>query len=149
RAPHRFSWPRWLPKEPISIAKLINGYGDELESLAGTIDLLVGGPPCQGFSSAGRRRHDDPRNKLFGYYVQLVDLLKPKAVLIENVRGFTVDFDANNGVKNYSQKLRRKLSSDYDVFEELLDLSKFGVPQLRTRYFLLALQPGLYRGNPF
>src|SRR5262249_12675201 len=113
RAPHRFSWPRWLPKEPNPISKLINGYGDELESLAGTIDLLVGGPPCQGFSSAGRRRHDDPRNKLFAYYVQLVDLLKPKAVLIENVRGFTVDFDANNGVKNYSQKLRRKLSSDY------------------------------------
>lgn len=148
-APYRFTWPRWLPKEPVSITKLIDSYEDELASLAGSIDLLVGGPPCQGFSSAGRRRHDDPRNKLFANYLQLVGLLQPKAVLIENVRGFTADFDADSGVKNYSHKLRRKLSADYDVFEELLDLSQFGVPQLRTRYFLIALKPGLFNGNPF
>jgi DNA (cytosine-5)-methyltransferase 1 len=52
-------------------------------------------------------------------------------------------------VKNYSHKLRKKLSTEYEVFEELLDLSGFGVPQARTRYFLLALEPGLCRDNPF
>jgi len=148
-AKFRIAWPRWLPKEPIGIATLLRGYIEELESLEGKIDILVGGPPCQGFSSAGRRKHNDPRNKLFGSYLRIVDVLRPKAVLIENVRGFTVDFNVDHRVKNYSHKLREKLSERYDVFEELLDLSQFGVPQLRTRYFLLALQPGLCTVNPF
>jgi DNA (cytosine-5)-methyltransferase 1 len=145
----RFTWPRWLPKEPIAVAKLLRDHLDDLELMEGKIDLLVGGPPCQGFSSAGRRKHNDPRNKLFASYLRIVEALKPKAVLIENVRGFTMDFNVSHGVKNYSHKLREKLSERYDVYEELLDLSQFGVPQLRTRYFLLALQPGLCEGNPF
>ena len=145
----RFTWPRWLPKEPIAVAKLLKDYLEELESMEGKIDLLVGGPPCQGFSSAGRRKHNDPRNKLFASYLRIVAALKPKAVLIENVRGFTMDFNVNRGVKNYSHKLREKLSEQYDVYEELIDLSQFGVPQARTRYFLLALRPGLCAGNPF
>jgi DNA (cytosine-5)-methyltransferase 1 len=149
RSPFRFRWPRWLPKEPIAIGELLHEYKAELEALKGAVDLLVGGPPCQGFSSAGRRRHDDPRNRLFASYLHLVDTLQPRAVLIENVRGFTLDFDAGASVKNYSHKLRQKLSAGYDVSEELLDLSQFGVPQLRTRYFLLALRRGLSAGNPF
>jgi DNA (cytosine-5)-methyltransferase 1 len=148
-AKYRYSWPRWLPKEAIAIGTLLKEYRSELESLEGAIDVLVGGPPCQGFSTAGRRRHDDPRNQLFASYLEIVEILKPKAVLIENVRGFTMDFDTDKQVKNYSQKLREKLSADYDVFEELLDLSRFGVPQQRTRYFLLALQPGFTVVNPF
>ena len=145
----RFKWPRWLPKEPITIGKLLEDHGTDLAALEGKIDLLVGGPPCQGFSSAGRRKHDDPRNQLFFSYLSMVDLVRPKAVLIENVRGFTMNFDIDDGVKNYSQKLRQKLSQEYDVFEELLDLSLFGVPQLRTRYFLLAMRKGICGGNPF
>jgi DNA (cytosine-5)-methyltransferase 1 len=145
----KFRWPRWLPKEPIAIGTLLRDYKKQLESLEGAIDLLVGGPPCQGFSSAGRRRHDDPRNRLFASYLRIVDILRPRAVLIENVRGFTMDFDAYAGVKNYSHRLRQKLSSRYDVFEGLLDLSQFGVPQLRTRYFLVAIESGLCFGDPF
>lgn len=145
----RFNWPRWLPQEPIAISRLLEEYGEHLYSLEGTIDLLVGGPPCQGFSSAGRRQHNDPRNQLFASYLRLVDILKPRAVLIENVRGFTMDFSIDEGVRNYSHKLRKKLSAEYDVFEELIDLSDFGVPQARTRYFLLALEPGLADENPF
>lgn len=145
----KFRWPPWLPKEPIAIGGLLRDYKHRLEALEGKIDLLVGGPPCQGFSSAGRRKHDDPRNKLFASYLRIVDLLKPRAVLIENVRGFTMDFAADAKVKNYAHNLREKLSARYDVFEELLVLSEFGVPQLRTRYFLLALQPGICHENPF
>jgi DNA (cytosine-5)-methyltransferase 1 len=148
-AKYKFNWPGWLPKEPVSIDKLLNHHKAGLKALNGTIDLLVGGPPCQGFSSAGRRRHDDPRNKLFASYLRIVDLLGPRAVLIENVRGFTMDFESDATVQNFSHKLRQTLSTKYDVFEELLDLSQFGVPQLRTRYFLLALEPGLCSENPF
>ena len=87
-----------------------------------------------GFSSAGKRKHDDPRNKLFKSYLKLVKALQPRAVLIENVRGFTVDFDNGERVHNYAQKLRDLLSENYDVYEELIDVSAFGVPQGRTRY---------------
>lgn len=145
----KYSWPRWLPKEPIAIAKLLRKYADSLQSLEGSVHLLVGGPPCQGFSHAGRRKHDDPRNKLFASYLRIVDILKPKAVLIENVRGFTSDFDVDAGITNYSHALKKKLSGTYDVFEELIDLSLFGVPQARTRYFLIAIQAGLTADNPF
>jgi DNA (cytosine-5)-methyltransferase 1 len=145
----KFNWPRWLPKKPISIGRLLNEHREELEALEGSIDLLVGGPPCQGFSSAGRRKHDDPRNQLFASYLQFVEILKPRAVLIENVRGFTMDFEMKSGIKNYAQRLRKKLADKYDVHEVLLDLSQFGVPQLRTRYFILALERGLCRENPF
>lgn len=148
-APFKFNWPRWLPKEPISIRTLLDKHAADLRAMRGTIDLLVGGPPCQGFSSAGRRKHDDPRNELFASYVQLVDILEPEAVLIENVRGFTIDFEVEDGSKNYAEILREKLDADFDVFECLLDLSSFGVPQLRTRYFLLALRPGICGTNPF
>lgn len=144
-----FTWPRWLPKEPIAVATFLKNYTKELQSLQGKIDLLVGGPPCQGFSCAGGRKHDDPRNKLFASYLRIVNSLQPKAVLIENVRGFTMDFEPDASVRNYSTKLRKKLSARYEVFERLIDLSQFGVPQRRTRYFLLALEPGLCEGDPF
>lgn len=145
----KFSWPQWLPQEPISVDSVLAQYKADLQALAGSVDLLVGGPPCQGFSSAGRRKHDDPRNELFSSYLQIVDLLRPRAVLIENVRGFTVDFDDPAAVTNFSSRLREKLSATYDVFEKLLHLDSFGVPQSRTRYFLLAFQPGLCNENPF
>jgi DNA (cytosine-5)-methyltransferase 1 len=144
-----YAWPKWLPKEPISIDAMLSKHGEHLETLQGRIDLLVGGPPCQGFSSAGKRKHDDPRNKLFRSYLKLVDVLKPRAVLIENVRGFTIDFDNGSRVHNYAHKLRQRLSEDYDVYEELIDVSEFGVPQGRTRYFVIALERGLCHGNPF
>jgi len=148
-SPYKYVWPRWLPKGSIGIAELLSTYHDQLAALAGTIDVLVGGPPCQGFSSAGRRKHDDPRNQLFASYLNLVDVIKPRAVLIENVRGFTLDFSAGEEIKNFSQALRARLSDDYTVHEQLLDLSIFGVPQARTRYFVLAFRSELNVPNPF
>lgn len=148
-ASYKYVWPRWLPKDPIGIVELLDNYREQLEEISGSVDLLVGGPPCQGFSSAGRRQHDDPRNQLFDSYLNLVDIIQPKAVLIENVRGFTLDFSAGDEVKNFSQALKKRLSDDYTVHEQLLDLSDFGVPQARTRYFVLAFRSELKISNPF
>lgn len=142
QAPFKYSWwPRWLPKEPLSIATLLSNYREQLAVLSGSIDVLVGGPPCQGFSMAGRRRHDDPRNQLFAQYLHLVEIVKPKIVLIENVRGFTMNFSVGKNVKNYADALKEVLSDDYEVHERLLDLSQFGVPQARTRYFVMGALP--------
>ncbi|WP_296280994.1 DNA cytosine methyltransferase [Pseudoxanthomonas sp.] len=146
---YKYSWPRWLPKKPIGIMEIIDTYRTELENCSGSVDLLVGGPPCQGFSSAGRRKHDDPRNQLFAAYLNLVEIIKPKAVLIENVRGFTLDFSSGEQVKNFSQALKCRLSDSYTVFEQLLDLTMFGVPQARTRYFVLAFRSDLNIPDPF
>jgi DNA (cytosine-5)-methyltransferase 1 len=148
-APFRYSWPRWLPKEPLSITSLLGEYEQELAALSGSIDVLVGGPPCQGFSMAGRRQHDDPRNQLFEQYLRLVEIIKPKIVLIENVRGFTMDFAVGENVTNYAGALRTVLSEDYKVYERLLNLSQFGVPQARTRYFVIAVKSLVSTADPF
>lgn len=148
-APFRYSWPQWLPKEPISIASLLSEHKKDLAALTGCVDVLVGGPPCQGFSMAGRRQHDDPRNQLFGQYLRLVEVIKPKIVLIENVRGFTMDFAVGENVTNYAGALKTALSDDYKVYERLLDLSQFGVPQARTRYFVIAVRSSVSTADPF
>lgn len=147
-ARQKFKWPAWLPKSAIGIDTLLKLYRPQLTKMRGEIDLLAGGPPCQGFSSAGRRRSDDPRNQLFKSYLRLVELLKPTAVLIENVRGFTIDFDGE-GHDNYSAKLVAALSKEYVVSDTLLNLARFGVPQNRTRYFVLAFRKGTISDNPF
>lgn len=148
-SPFKYSWPRWLPKEPLSITSLLGEYGPELAALSGSVDVLVGGPPCQGFSMAGRRQHDDPRNQLFAQYLRLVEIVKPKIVLIENVRGFTMDFAVGENVTNYADALKAVLSDDYKVHERLLDLSQFGVPQARTRYFVIAVRSTVSATDPF
>lgn len=140
---YRYSWPRWLAKEPISVEDFIKSYFKVPRHTVGEIDILAGGPPCQGFSAAGRRKHDDPRNKLFKSYIYLVEQIQPKVVLVENVKGFTADFSKSSKVENYSRMLKESLGKNYQVFDRLLDLSKFGVPQRRTRYFLLAFSPDI------
>lgn len=146
-----FEWPPWLQKNPVDISSFLKVHKKKLSALRGSIDLLAGGPPCQGFSSAGRRRADDPRNQLFKAYLQLVNLLRPKMVLIENVRGFTVDFGKKNeqAIENFSVQLSRALAKDYDVYSSLINLTAFGVPQNRTRYFLLAFEKNMKAGDPF
>ncbi|MES0075783.1 DNA cytosine methyltransferase [Mesorhizobium sp. M0058] len=146
---YKFQWPPWLPKEAIGIEELMESHEAELAGLEGMIDVLAGGPPCQGFSSAGRRRVNDPRNQLFKSYLKLVDMVKPRAVLIENVRGFTVDFQSASAKDNYSSMLTEALSDEYQVKDALLNLSSFGVPQNRVRYFVLAFRKGLKVGEPF
>lgn len=145
----KYSWPSWLPKEPLDVARVLGQYEQQLEALSGSVDLLVGGPPCQGFSMAGRRQLDDPRNQLFGLYLRLVEAIKPTIVLIENVRGFTLDFNANGNTTNYANMLKSTLMGEYNVYERLLDLSQFGVPQKRERYFIIAIKSTLKTADPF
>jgi DNA (cytosine-5)-methyltransferase 1 len=153
-ARYRFNWPNWLPIEPLSVLDALHQYRSELENLAGTIDLLVGGPPCQGFSSAGKRNPADPRNRLVEAYLEFVDLIKPKLVLIENVKGITTDFVQDDEEKsriNYAEFIIEKLKADYEVKTQLIDLSLYGVPQKRHRFFIAAARKdaGLSAFSPF
>ena len=113
--------------------------------------MIVGGPPCQGFSSAGRRIVDDPRNQLTAAYLELVKIVQPKLVLIENVRGIAIDFSdgsSSDGRVNYAKKIIRELSGQYFVFNKILDTSTFGVPQKRKRFFIIGVRRNL-KSEPF
>ena len=138
-SPFSFDWPDSIERRAWDIHKLLLERGDALAGLAGKVDLLAGGPPCQGFSHAGRRKPDDPRNRLFEAYLQLVKVLRPSLVLVENVRGFKSDFKASDhhGVRNFATALQQGLGADYDVASTVIQASDFGVPQARPRYFMV------------
>lgn len=112
--------------------KILSDFGDK------KIDVIVGGPPCQGFSSANRwqKESQDPRNKLFFEYLRFVELLKPKAVVIENVRGILTK---NKGYAK-DRILSLLIGLGYNVNCKVLDASDYGVPQKRLRAFFVAIR---------
>lgn len=141
----RFEWPTGLPQRPYATATLLRHHREELLKMKGRVELLAGGPPCQGFSLAGRRIHGDPRNALFRQYLAIVKHVAPRLVFIENVQGFDLPFkpEGNAPAKTYSDVLRKKLDGlGYVVFSEVVDFSKFGVPQRRRRFILIAIRKG-------
>lgn len=81
-----FDWPDWLPQTSHDINEVLEKYPEQLKSLRGKVDLVAGGPPCQGFSMAGKRVEDDVRNQLVFSYVRFINLVQPQMILFENVR---------------------------------------------------------------
>lgn len=140
-----FSWPKWLPQSKHDINEVISNYSDELEKLQGKVSMIVGGPPCQGFSIAGRRNEKDERNELIHSYIKFVNLVKPKLIFFENVKGFTMEFKNNKekGIK-YSQVVTEELdNSGYHVYGKLINFGEYGVPQKRTRFILIGIRKDL------
>jgi DNA (cytosine-5)-methyltransferase 1 len=141
---NNFDWPTWLPIHNHDINEVIEKYGSELISLRGEIKLLAGGPPCQGFSMAGRRQENDLRNKLIDSYIKFVELVQPNVIFFENVKGFTVGFKrATERGEAYSVYVVNKLKElGYDVKGEIIDFSEFGIPQKRQRFILVGTKIG-------
>jgi DNA (cytosine-5)-methyltransferase 1 len=122
----------------------ISGF-DILEMIGkkpGEIDVVFGGPPCQGFSMIGRRLADDPRNALLLHFFKIISEIRPKYFVMENVSGLTVGSAKNllEVVINEFQGIGYEITLPYKV----LNASSFGVPQSRKRLFLY----GAYKGNP-
>lgn len=102
------------------------------------IDIVVGGPPCQGFSEANRQRViDDPRNKLYKYFVKAVEKIAPKFVVMENVKGMLKV--ADQVVEDYG-KLRVKNGCSYLVAYRILNSQNFSVAQSRERLIYIAIR---------
>lgn len=140
---NHFDWPKWLPKEPLDILEVNKKYKKELKQLRGTIDLVAGGPPCQGFSMAGKRVKDDVRNQLVFAYIDFIQMVRPKLILFENVKGFTYAFDKkdNPDAVPYSVIVVDRLKKmGYDVSAQVIDFSEYGVPQRRKRFILVGVQ---------
>ena len=138
---HHFCWPEWLECKEHDITEILQNYENQLKNLQGTVDLVVGGPPCQGFSMAGKRMEDDFRNELVYSYIKFIELVKPKLILFENVSGFTFAFknsDKDEKAIPYSQIVIEKLQLlGYDVKPHMIDFSNYGVPQKRVRFILV------------
>jgi len=99
------------------------------------IDLLAGGVPCPPFSKAGRQLGADDERDLFPVALNLVDVVNPKAVMLENVRGL---LDPKFG--DYRAGVEKRLADRYQVSWKLLNASDFGVPQLRPRVIMVAIR---------
>ena len=139
-----FEWPEWLPKQNHDINQIIELYEDKLRELDGKVELIAGGPPCQGFSMAGRRQEKDDRNKLIDSYIRFVELVKPKVLFFENVKGFTIGFkNGNKRGEAYSVYVVEKLRNlGYDVEGRIINFSEYGVPQKRQRFILVGTKNG-------
>lgn len=146
---NHFDWPNWLPISNHDINEIIKNYPSELRSLRGEIDLVAGGPPCQGFSTAGKRNESDLRNKLIKSYIKFIRQVQPKVIFFENVKGFTQKFDKNKILgKVYSAYVKSALEYTpkdekylgYRVEGRLVDFSEYGVPQKRTRFILVGIR---------
>lgn len=137
-----FIWPKWLPKQALEINTVIKDYSEQLKALSGTIDLIAGGPPCQGFSMAGRRNEDDHRNQLVLSYIQFVKLIQPKIIFFENVKGFTLEFKKNKDKgKVYASFVEQALNQvGYYVQGKLVNFGDYGIPQKRTRFILIGVR---------
>ena len=115
------------------------GYGDLLRTIKGQLrhqhlDLLIGGPPCQGFSTAGNNLRNDPRNRLIWAFIRFVEDLAPWSVLIENVPAL-----AWSRSKHVLSDIRHQLGAlGYATAFIVAHAEGYGVPQLRRRLFLIA-----------
>jgi len=139
---YHFSWPTWLPVEACDIIELLKNNAEQLVQLRENVVLVAGGPPCQGFSMAGKRNQRDSRNQLIKSYVGFIKLVLPEAIIFENVHGFTMNFiNKKQKTKNYSSHVERELrKAGYKISSKIIDMSEYGVPQVRKRFILVAMR---------
>lgn len=142
---NHFDWPKWLPKGAHEINEVLFHYKAQLEKLKGKVTMIAGGPPCQGFSMAGKRNEFDLRNDLINSYINFVKIVEPKIIFFENVKGFTMEFKKNKekGVAYSSQVTQKLDEAGYYVKGQLVNFGDFGVPQKRTRFILVGIKKTL------
>lgn len=133
-----FQWPPWLPIGPHDINEVLSNYETDLRGLTSKVDMVVGGPPCQGFSINGKRNENDKRNKLVDSYVSFIELIKPKLLFFENVRGFAMGFSKRGSGTIYSDHVTNRLKDlGYNVHAEIVNFAEYGIPQRRHRFILV------------
>ncbi len=114
------------------IKQVVNNIGTKVTE---RVDVIIGGPPCQGFSNANRQRIiDDPRNVLYKYYVEAIKQLQPKMVVMENVKGML----------SVAEQVQQDFSDiNYEVAFRVFNAKDFGVPQNRERLIYIGIRKDL------
>ena len=108
--------------------------GSQLVPKFRDVDLLLGGPPCQGFSSAGPKGREDPRNSLWESYVSSIARIQPKAFLLENVYGFS------KVMPEFVKALSGLQGANYRIHQRKLNAQFYEVPQHRLRLFVVGIR---------
>ncbi len=141
------TFTRNFPDTPFLCKDITSVEKEEVDALLkGEIpDIIVGGPPCQGFSLANKRRNkvkDDPRNKLFYGFVKFINWYSPKAFVMENVKGL---LSMQNGevIKTIVNEFTNAGNYGYNVAYKVLKASDYGVPQNRERVILIGFRKDL------
>ena len=114
-----------------ALDKIVGKFGNDV------VDVIIGGPPCEGFSIAGDRDPNDPRNRSFEELIRFVEVMKPKIVVMENVRGLLSMKDPN-GTPVVHRIIMSFKRIGYKVDCRVLNAADYGVPQLRERVIFIA-----------
>lgn len=131
------------PSTPYLLEDISTLTIEQIKSLIGgtEVDVILGGPPCQGFSNMGNKNSADPRNLLFESYVRIVKGLNPQCFIFENVKGLLTMFEGR-----YFHKVVSDFAQiGYHINVSLIDASKYGVPQKRERVIIV----GTKSSNPY
>jgi len=139
-ATHEYNFPMWTA----ICASVTEISGDDIRAKSKIgdrdVDVVFGGPPCQGFSMMGKRAFDDPRNQLVSHFMRLVKELNAKYFVMENVKGLTL----GNHRQFLDEVIKNFQENGYEILTpyRVLDASYFGVPQHRERLFLIGCRQG-------
>lgn len=141
------TFTRNFPNTPFLCKDITEITKEEVDEILGNAvpDIIIGGPPCQGFSLANKRRNkvaDDPRNKLFYGFVKFINWYSPKAFVMENVKGL---LSMQNGavIRTIIEEFTNAGESGYNVAYKVLKASDYGTPQNRERVILIGFRKDL------
>src|SRR3989338_8338629 len=116
---------------------------NEIEKYKGKIDLIIGGPPCQGFSMAGKRNPKDDRNQLYKEFLRFVKIIEPNIIVMENVKGILSMNDKGNE-RIINKIVNEFIKNNYFVSYKLFNSSDYVVPQNRERVVIIAKKLALF-----
>lgn len=133
------------PTIPIWTEDIRTISNEKLLNFIGKVDVIIGGPPCQGFSTIGKRLVKDPRNELVFEFIRFVRIIQPKVFLMENVRGL---LSTNNG-KIKDSIIAEFSQLGYNVTSQIICAADFGVPQKRFRLFFMGIRNDLKTAPSF
>lgn len=142
-----------MPDIPFFEGDIYNLSEEIIDSYVNTdVDVLIGGPPCQGFSTIGarvssneeRRKRFDPRNTLFRQYIRVLNYIKPKFFLMENVKGIMT----RDKGKIFEEIKKTFAETGYDFNYVVLNAADYGVPQIRERVFFYGNRVGVKMNPP-
>jgi len=144
--PHAIETFELNHQEAVGVVADLRAYpaeeaSERLDLARGALDVLIGGPPCQGFSSIRPNRatnHDDPRNALFENFAHYADFFRPRVLVVENVVGLATH-DGGSTIEAIQEAFE---SIGYDTDWRILNAAHYGVPQKRERLVLLGVDRG-------
>lgn len=136
-----------IPLLECDIAKITPSSLENRNIEYNNVDLVIGGPPCQSYSTVGKRQYDQ-RAKMYKEYIRLLDILSPKLFVFENVTGLLTmknsdDLPVIDDIVKMFSNIREDSTLGYDIHKRVLNAKDYGVPQSRERVFIVGARKDL------